>query len=213
MFKKLYKYLFKSFFCSSARGEATKKDFKMKNKTHLSNIPKNPNDFYLIDADLLPVIKKANKGDNTAKLELIDAYSSGEKAPHDYNYAISYGLELAREYPRYIPHYKYKDKVLCYSSLFYGLGMMYEYEGEPKQALKWFNKSLDHAVNVHSSEIGDSFIKRHNLYERIEEVKQIIKANRKKYFKDLRDDFIMKFLWKRYIKKTRYSLGIYKDKE
>lgn len=72
------------FFVPQNGGEETKKGEKMKNEIESSkNDIKTANNFYLLDADLLPLMGKAENGCYYAQIDLLHAFTYGNGAKRD----------------------------------------------------------------------------------------------------------------------------------
>lgn len=158
--------------------------------------------YFLIDSALLPLKERADQGDIQAVRELFNAYASGEKAAHSYDYAKAYGQKIAAYYPKEIYCNKEPDKVACYSSIFYILGEMEKFDGNYRAAYKWYKKSIDHAKIEKASE---PFITRNNVHQLLRETKILIRDSRIDKIKTWFGDLYIKLFWKSYRRKFDQS--------
>lgn len=153
---------------------------------------------FLIDATILPIKEKADAGDIDAILEIFNAFSSGKNAAHDFSWAKAYGEKILEYFPRTIYCYKYPDRIVCYSSIFYMLGEMEKFDGNYRAAYKWYKKAIDYAENDPSSK---PFVVRKDIYRLLDETKKMAWQKRIEAIKTWLGDLYIKLFWKSYKRK------------
>lgn len=105
----------------------------------------------LIDADLLPLKKRADDGDPVAQMKIADAYYQGNGVPLDYKQAKQYLLMVAANNPDDLPQYGF-------GTLLYVIGELCYHSGQMQEANEWYQKSKDYFRETYEDDFGNELI-------------------------------------------------------